>query len=789
MRELAARLAADAHLADDAAQDAWLCAQQQQGPQPGNLRAWLTTVLRNIVTDHHRRAARHARLVAAARPRDARAEDPAATLARLEAHELLVAAVRALEEPYRTVILLRWFDGLPPRAIAQRLSVPVRTVHTRLQRAMLQLRARLHERDPRWPALFTLFPLPASSLATTLAMTTTTTKLGLCAGACALAMAAFALLPDRDPAPVAPAAPAVVAAAPRPDASPASPPVEREAATAAAPAPAQASAKAPWRLTGLVLDVDARPVTGVAVAFTGFGLDSPLARATTATDGTFALTLAQVSGGHVEVDDTRWTAVYRAVLWGSRDVGELTLVVAPTAAVTGIVVDDAGRPVAGASVHATGELPARARFARNLERALEGEWVTTSAADGTFTLSRAPVLPGMQIHGSCAGHRDAHADLTARTGVRLVLPAGAMLEGRVVDPDGQPVAVALFAGDAATMSNADGRFRIDVTNLRSPWLIAARGGNLPARLRCPTDHPERVASWPQPLELRLGGQPLGILGQLYDADGTRVPSPRVRVLDPEFLVEGNEFSTVEFLARVQSRVTENGTEFSEFGFGGPMGIYVGGLQDRTYRLQVEVPGTLQRLVTGPIQAGTHNLELRLPPAAMWPGVAGAVVDRRGAAVAGASVWIEGRVDGTRPRTETLTTDGAGRFAHGPLLRAVDTVLVQTPGIAWPTRFDLNDLGDPTHLRLTAPIATHARIEATHAGDSATFLDANGTAVGVTITQGDRAWGAADVPLTDGRSEVVTVPDDAVVLVLKLAGREVARVPVDLRPGALQVLQP
>jgi hypothetical protein len=54
--------------------------------------------------------------------------------------------VLALEEPYRETVLLRYFENLPPRAIARRLAVPVETVRTRLKRALETLRARL-DRD------------------------------------------------------------------------------------------------------------------------------------------------------------------------------------------------------------------------------------------------------------------------------------------------------------------------------------------------------------------------------------------------------------------------------------------------------------------------------------------------------------------------------------------------------------------------------------------------------------------------------------------------------------------
>ena len=46
-------------------------------------------------------------------------------------------------EPYRSALLLRFFEALPPRRIAERLALAVETVRTRLKRGLEQVRARL----------------------------------------------------------------------------------------------------------------------------------------------------------------------------------------------------------------------------------------------------------------------------------------------------------------------------------------------------------------------------------------------------------------------------------------------------------------------------------------------------------------------------------------------------------------------------------------------------------------------------------------------------------------------
>ena len=62
---------------------------------------------------------------------------------REERRRAVVAAVLALAEPLRDAVLLRFYEGLPPREIARRLAVPVETARTRVKRGVEQVRARL----------------------------------------------------------------------------------------------------------------------------------------------------------------------------------------------------------------------------------------------------------------------------------------------------------------------------------------------------------------------------------------------------------------------------------------------------------------------------------------------------------------------------------------------------------------------------------------------------------------------------------------------------------------------
>jgi hypothetical protein len=61
----------------------------------------------------------------------------------------VVDAVAELEEPYRTTLILRFYDGLAPTEIARHLGVPASTVRVRLKRGLDRLRVRLEERTER----------------------------------------------------------------------------------------------------------------------------------------------------------------------------------------------------------------------------------------------------------------------------------------------------------------------------------------------------------------------------------------------------------------------------------------------------------------------------------------------------------------------------------------------------------------------------------------------------------------------------------------------------------------
>ncbi|MBL8737825.1 MAG: sigma-70 family RNA polymerase sigma factor [Planctomycetes bacterium] len=167
LRGLARDLLRCDHAADDVTQATMQQALARRDLRPGPLGGWLQRTLVNFVRQwrrgERRRLAREA-AVATTQPVPAVADQ----LARRELLQRVTDAVLGLDEPYQTAVFLRYFENLPPRAIARRTGTNLATVKSRLARGLGMLRTRLDrgDRDGRsWrPAMLFTFglPLPAS---------------------------------------------------------------------------------------------------------------------------------------------------------------------------------------------------------------------------------------------------------------------------------------------------------------------------------------------------------------------------------------------------------------------------------------------------------------------------------------------------------------------------------------------------------------------------------------------------------------------------------------------------
>jgi RNA polymerase sigma factor (sigma-70 family) len=166
VHRLARALVRDDDEAADVVQETWLIAAAERPDTNRPLRPWLARVVRNLVRTRRRGELR----------RDLRETEydqlasneiatPAALAERVELQRIVAGEVLALDEPYRSTILLHFVEGVPSVEIAQRLGIPDSTVRRRLKTALDRLRVQLKSREERlgreW--LAALVPLAQSA--------------------------------------------------------------------------------------------------------------------------------------------------------------------------------------------------------------------------------------------------------------------------------------------------------------------------------------------------------------------------------------------------------------------------------------------------------------------------------------------------------------------------------------------------------------------------------------------------------------------------------------------------
>lgn len=137
---LALSVLGDAHLAQDAAQEACVTMYRAIGSLRSSaaFRVWLYRIVVRAAMEQQRRSAQAA-------PESAIASgDPEQTMD-------VWRALDALPPKLRTVVVLRYFEGLNSREIASVLRVPDGTVRFRLASAMRRLRPLLSDTDERFP--------------------------------------------------------------------------------------------------------------------------------------------------------------------------------------------------------------------------------------------------------------------------------------------------------------------------------------------------------------------------------------------------------------------------------------------------------------------------------------------------------------------------------------------------------------------------------------------------------------------------------------------------------------
>lgn len=520
--------------ADEVVQQTWLHAVRHGGSGVAEPRSWLARIARNVANNLRRGDDRRRRHEDAAAPA---AVVPSSTelMAREEQRHALVRAVDRLPAPLRAVVLLRFFDGLPPRRIAKRLGLPVATVWNQQRRALQLLREQLDAAHggQRRAWLLPLVPfameprgLPPLDLGTTAmtalgtgAMMTIKTKL---VAALAVSVAAAGALvlwldntgePGRGSAPDGTREAAAPVAAELPRDAAATPMTDAEPQRTEVVAPTSATSPTGSLVVHVRWGDDKTPAAGITVVAATWATDARVDGARAVTDATGTVRFDElVPQPRLGVRTDRFGFGSKPTIVEIRagettDV-ELELPIGLT--LTGIVVDAAQAPVAGALIE----------IAPLGTAGVDPETVASSGADGRFSVRGAPttVFIGARAGGHTASRLQyIHGKDGNTADVRLQLEAaGGIVDGVVVDERGRTIAGAVVRiglgetsglvarGNSApplpalVRSDAQGRFRA-VGVPSGEQLVAARStGRAPWQGTC-----EVTANLTTPLRIEL----------------------------------------------------------------------------------------------------------------------------------------------------------------------------------------------------------------------------------------------------------------------------------------------
>ncbi len=736
VRALARRLVRDPHAAEDLAQEAYAIALERPSGSVHAMKAWLATVLRNLVRERARvDGSRSWREESTARQE---ATDSTAELfERVSAHRQVVETLTTLPEHYREVLLLRYFDGLTPTEIAEKTGVPLSTVKTRLARGLARMReeldraaggdgtAWLHGLAPLVAGPGAGVALPRAALAP-LALRAVLVTLPFVLGGALLwravggaeelpdeATTALALSPPEDDAPVAEGTTSGSAAK-------ASALGERRAAAGVAPdaqaAPEPPRAPVDYPLRGSVQLPDGRAAAGVVLTFEPRSGRAATQVAISARDGAFEFAAAR-GAGRVRALGEGYVTLFGGEALAGRGPEDVRVVVAPGSPFAGQVVDVSGAPVAGAEVAI---LPPEALLASTRSaaenEALALRFVTTDAG-GAYDLGVAIDVPGARLQVLAEGYRshEVARPVGEQRALRIELARPIAREddlvGRVETPSGAPAAGARVGiGGLVVHSNERGEFRVPraspFARERTPKPISALlDGYGPATRELSQSELAAFGAesqgWAADLVLRLAPAPLSITGVLVDASGAPLPHVAVFLAEPTvFAFHGDFDGRFERSGDLEDDLRSRDLRYELLedaaagrgGLGlawtrsrtGPDGRFeVHGLAERDYRLALFDAVMLRRVVSAPLAAGSTDVQLTLDAPKELARFAGVVVDGAGRPVEGALVvatanafpiGLAGEPLLTTTRTGPSALTGAdGRFTLGRL-SAADTYL-------------------------------------------------------------------------------------------------------------------
>lgn len=841
---LARTLVRDPFGAEDVYQETMLAALQappRNASDARRLRAWLGRVVYNLSNLSLRRNGR----------RRAREEDAAKSVvldstadqvAKVAVLHEVTASVQELEEPYRSAVLKRYFEGKSTTEIARETCTTDNAVRKRLWRARAKLRGtldRCHNGDRlAWfGALAPLAGIEIPAAATSAATTATSASTAHAAGwtsalkslaasplvwvsaALGIALAAAAIRPatveagaGRELAVAAieqSAAPRGVTTTLRarrpvgaagilaPEREVVLPPekeeivhdvIEEQAPEGVLPE------LTPIRVRGLVIDLAGQPLTGMRIGFE----DADDELGWSGVDGTFEVELTALNRTLVATSD-EYAPLRKSHVVEENAHAEHVLVAGRTVDVAGLVIDESGTPLVGATLEvATTEalyrqVPVPLHLSSPVERSI------ASDEGGGFELAGAIAADGVFLRASHAGFEPveramprestAHLVMTLRRSATVV----ALLEGTVLHESGEPATEArVTLGDHETWTDDDGHFALSSRNV-SPDddLFAFKKGYLPARIPMIGAHFHEGTLPPLQLGMKLilGGPALEIAGELRSEDGTPLSGwvvTATRAADDDVIpTEPGDDTAGGDWANTSLPGGESGDEMALTSNPGG-GFRIPGLAGGEYVVHAYDPETLLSLHSAPLGAGSEGVELCLADNAWRDRLEGRVLRDDGLPLADARVRVALRVESGSERWVehglTALTDQHGCFYLPEVPRHGISLEIGHPE-ALGRLVDVDpDAPDHGH-EFGLPAFTYGRIvlgSGPGTPDRFVLLDAAGNALPLDGLHANRRHGN----LWDGLSLVHRVNASARTLVLYCDGEEVRRLDFQPRPGRI-----
>jgi protocatechuate 3,4-dioxygenase beta subunit len=410
----------------------------------------------------------------------------------------------------------------------------------------------------------------------------------------------------------------------------------------------------PRRIAGRIVDsVSRQPVAG-ALVWSGSPLVAPAVRS--GADGTFVLEIPAAEEGWMEARASGFLPGERQLAKKGPEPTVLTL--APSTALSGIVVDARGRPVAGVSVTTSYKNGTQGFIA-----------MARSRADGEFRLTRLP--PGGTFELSAARDGFARTTATARTApagqpslrTRIVMADGKTAFGKVVEEGSRPVEGAGLilitrSGDGLleAVSDAEGRFEFRHLSPGPASLRVTHPSHAPGFLAGIEIPPDSSSESPSKMPSQAARVDLGTIklfpgetieGRVTDGRGGPVEGAEVQVYPAEPRGFAGDWMAMQEM-KEPLRTGPDGSFRAERLKGG-----------NRYNLEVQREGFVGASVPGVPAPAQEPLKIDLKAARS---LSGRVVGPEGEPVADAAVsWLQTSGPGGTSFETLGTSDADGRF--------------------------------------------------------------------------------------------------------------------------------